>query len=280
MVSKSLIADGVSKSLSLVILIVLLLAVLSPFAIITFNTFKTEAELYTRGPLSLPKSLDLTTLRETWARVDYTTKLMNSLVISTAVAFLAVGLSLLNAYALGIGQIRGRAFLLVLFILAITLPEEVLAYPLYYFFKSVGLYNTRLAVILVLTVLHASYGTYLLTSVFSVFSRELIDAAMIDGCNKLQLLFKIIVPLSKPSLSVLFVFFFIWTWNAFFLPLIFLVSNTKQTVPLAAAVFQTQHETLLTPQSASAFLGVLPCLIFFVLFQRTLTKGITVGALK
>jgi len=280
MVNRSLIVNGTVKSISLIALITLLLIMVSPFAIITFNAFKTEDELYAHGPLSLPQSLNFKNLRETWARVDYTTKLWNSLVISTAVAFLAIGVSLFNAYALGIGRVKGKAFLLVFFILAITLPQEVLAYPLYYFFKSVGLYNTRLAVILVFTVLHASYGTYLLTSVFSVFTRELIDAAMIDGCNKMQLLFRIVVPLSMPSLSVLFVFFFIWTWNEFFLPLVFLVSNAKQTVPLAAAVFQTQHETLLTPQSASAFLGVLPCIIFFILFQRTLTKGITVGAIK
>jgi raffinose/stachyose/melibiose transport system permease protein len=247
---------------------------------ITFNAFKDEGELYAHGPLRPPQSLNLKNLVKTWTRLDYTTKLWNSLVISTAVAFLAVGVSLFNAYALGIGKVKGKAFLLVFFIMAITLPQEVLAYPLYYFFKRIGLYNTRLAVILIFTVLHGSYGTYLLTSVFSAFSRELVDAAMIDGCNKVQLLFRIIVPLSMPSLSVLFVFFFIWTWNEFFLPLVFLVSNAKQTIPLAAAMFQTQHGTFLTMQSAFAFLSVLPCIIFFILFQRTLTKGIIVGAVR
>lgn len=280
MVSRSLVVDGTKRSFSLIALMALLLIMVSPFIMITFNAFKTEAELYARGPLSLPQTLNLDNLEEVWARLDYTTKLWNSLVISTAVASLAVGLSLFNAYALGIGKVKGKAFFLVFFILAITLPQEVLAYPLYYFFKRIGLYNTRLAVILIFTVLHGSYGTYLLTSVFSTFSRELIDAAMIDGCNKLQLLFRIIVPLSMPSLSVLFVFFFIWTWNEFFLPLVFLVSNANQTIPLATAMFQTQHGTFLTMQSASAFLGVLPCIIFFILFQRTLTKGIAVGSIR
>lgn len=95
--------------------------------------------------------------------------------------------------------------------MAFMLPQEVLAFPLYYFFKLFGLYDTRLAVILTFAVLHSAFGTYLLTSVFSAFTRELIEAAMIDGCNKVQLLFKIVVPLRMPSLSVLFVFFFIWT---------------------------------------------------------------------
>jgi raffinose/stachyose/melibiose transport system permease protein len=88
------------------------------------------------------------------------------------------------------------------------------------------------------------------------------------------------MPISMPTLSVLFVFFFIWTWNEFFLPMVLLVSTSKQTVPLAIAVLQGQHNMDATTSSASALLGLLPCLVFFILFQRTLTKGITAGSIK
>ena len=94
------------------------------------------------------------------------------------------------------------------------------------------MYDNIFSVILVTAAFHSSYGTYLMSSVFSTFPRELIEAAVIDGCGKLQLLFRIIVPISKPALSVLFVFFFIWTWNDFFLPLIFLISNANRLCPL------------------------------------------------
>ena len=79
---------------------------------------------------------------------------------------------------------------------------------------------------------------------------------------------------------MLFVFFFIWTWNDFFLPLIFLISNSNQTVPLALALLQGQHGMVITTQSAAAFLGVLPGIIFFILFQRTLARGVTAGSVK
>jgi raffinose/stachyose/melibiose transport system permease protein len=116
--------------------------------------------------------------------------------------------------------------------------------------------------------------------VFSAFPRELIEAATLDGCSKLGLLEYIVAPLSLPTLSVLFVFFFIWTWNEFFLPLILLPSNANQTVPLAMAVNQGQYGMNITAQSASGLLGMLPCLIFFLIFQRTLTRGITAGGIK
>lgn len=280
MVNKSLMADKVAKSLSLFTLIVLLLILIFPIAMIITNSFKTEAEYYASGPLALPQSLNLGSIIAMWNKMDYTIKLWNSFIISIVTALIAIGLSLFNAFALGIGRVKGRTFFLVFFLMAITLPQEMLAFPLYYFFKLFGLYDTRLAVIVTFAVLHSAFGTYLLTSVFSVFTRELIEAALIDGCNKVQLLSRIVVPLSMPSLSVLFVFFFIWTWNEFFLPLIFLVSNSNQTIPIAMALARGERGAVITTQSAAALLGIVPCIIFFVLFQRTLTKGITLGSTK
>ncbi len=89
-----------------------------------------------------------------------------------------------------------------------------------------------------------------------------------------------VIPISLPSLSVLFVFFFIWTWNEFFLPLIFLISNGKQTVPLQLRWRSRERGVVITTQSAAALLGILPCIIFFFLFQRTLTRGVTAGSIK
>jgi raffinose/stachyose/melibiose transport system permease protein len=253
---------------------------LFPFALIANNSFKTETEYYANGPYSLFKSLNLDTLKKVWNLMDYSIKLRNSIVISLSVALLAIGISLLTAFALGIGKVKGKSFFIVFFLLAFVLPQEVLVFPLYYLFKLVGLYNTRLSVIIIISVLYSSFGTYFLSSIFSAFSRELIEAAEIDGCNKLQLLFRIIVPLSMPSLSILFVFFFIWSWNEFFIPLIFLVSNDNQTITIAMAMAQGQYGSTVSSQSAAALIGVIPCIIFFVLFQRTLTKGITLGSIK
>ena len=268
------------KYLYLIGLFALLVIMLFPFALITINAFKTEAEYSSRGPLTLPESLYTADIISYWNRVHFDVKLVNSTVISLAVAILGVVLSLLNAFALGIGRVKGRIWFLVFFMIAIMLPQESLAYPLYYFAKLLKIYDTQFSVIVVFSVLQSAFGTYLLSSVFSEFPREIIESAWIDGCNKLQLLLRIVVPISMPSLLVLFTFFFIWTWNEFFLPLILLISDAKQTVPIAVALNQSQYQMTVTTQSASALLGVLPCVLFFVLFQRTLTRGITAGSIK
>jgi len=272
--------NGVGKWIFLIALSIFLLLMLMPFILVTINAVKTEPEFARYGPLSLPHGINLTSLQDFWTRANFSRALFNSTFISICVAVLAVVLSLLNAFALGLGKIRGRIWILVFFLMANFLPQEALAYPLYYFAKFFHIYDTPYSVILVFMVIQSAFGTYLLSSVFSSFPREIIEAALMDGCSKSNLLWDIVAPLSLPTLSVLFVFFFIWTWNEFFLPLILLPSNTSQTVPLALAINQGQYGVNITAQSASGLLGILPCIIFFLIFQRTLTRGITAGGIK
>jgi len=261
-------------------LVILLFMMLFPLGMIIINSFKTETEYYANGPFALPETANLEILQAVWEQTDYTTKLRNSLIISSTTAVIGVTISLLNAYALGIGKIPGKSFFLLFFLLAITLPQESMMYPLYYMFRQVGLYNTIWGVIIITAVFHSAFGTYLLTSVLSSFNKDLLEAAMIDGANRFQLLLRIVIPLSWSSISVLLVLFFVWTWNDFFLPLVFLISNDNQTVPVAMALARGERGMVITSQSAAAFLGILPAFIIFMLFQRTLTRGITAGAIK
>jgi raffinose/stachyose/melibiose transport system permease protein len=268
------------RYLVLAVLTMFALVMLVPFVIVTMNALKSPAEYAGDGPLSLPDGLYLQGLIDFWNRVDYGQKLLNSLWISGSVAILAVVVSTLNAYALGIGRVKGRMWLLVVFLLANTLPHEALVYPLYYLSKEVGLYDSRLAIVLIFVVIQTAFGTYLLSAVLSTFPREVVEAAQMDGAGRWQVLWRVVVPMSRPTLAVLLVFFFIWTWNEFFLPLIFLISNDNQTVPVALGVLQGQRLMDATMSSASALLGILPAILFFLVFQRTLTRGVTAGAIK
>ena len=272
--------SGYLRYLVLAVLTMFALLMLVPFVIVTMNALKSPAEYAGDGPLSLPDGFYLQGIIDFWNRVDYGQKLLNSLLISGSVAVLAVIVSTLNAYALGIGRVKGRMWLLVVFLLANTLPHEALVYPLYYLSKEVGLYDTRLAVVLIFVVIQTAFGTYLLSAVLSSFPREVLEAARMDGAGRWQVLWRVVVPMSRPTMAVLLVFFFIWTWNEFFLPLIFLISNDNQTVPVALGVLQGQRLMDATMSSSSALLGILPAILFFLVFQRTLTRGVTAGAIK
>ena len=260
--------------------IVLGLLIAAPFALILMNSFKSPADYAASGPLSLPTQLYFDGISAFWNRVNFPEKLWNSVFISGMVAILAVVISVFNAFAIGIGRVRGRTWIIILFLLANMLPQEALLYPLYYMFKQVGLYDNVWAVIIIFTVIQSAFGTYLLSSVYGTFPKEILEAASLDGASRWQILWRVIVPISRPTLSVLVIFFFIWTWNEFLIPLTFLVSNANQTVPVAIATLQGDRIMDVTTTSASALLGLIPTLVFFLIFQRTLTRGITAGAVK
>ncbi|MEU7874713.1 carbohydrate ABC transporter permease [Dactylosporangium sp. NPDC049140] len=261
-------------------LLVVILLVLAPFALILINAVKTPQDYAAVGPLALPTHVSFAGIKAFWIRADFGQTLLNSAVISGSVAVLGVGFSLLNAYALGIGRVRGRRWFLAAFLVANLLPQESLIYPLYHIATQVDLYDSQLAVIIIFTAIQSAFGTFLLSSVLAEFPPELLDAAAMDGAGRLRTLVRIVAPVSRPTLAVLFTFFFIWTWNELFIPLVFLVSNSNQTVPLALALLQGEHDLDATATSASALLGILPAVLFFLVFQRTLTRGVTAGAVK
>ncbi|MEU0852722.1 carbohydrate ABC transporter permease [Streptomyces flaveolus] len=259
---------------------VFVLAFLAPFAIILLNSFKTSADYRTNGSLSWPERWNWDIIGDVWERVDFTQKLVNSIQISLGVVLIAVVLALFNAYAIGIGRVRWRTAFLVFFLGVNVLPQEGLVYPIYYLFKEMGLYDGKLGYTILVGITYSAFGTYLLSSVFSSFPRELIEAASLDGAGRWTILWRIILPMSWPTLSVMCVFFFVWSWNEFLYPLVLLISNDNQTVPLGLSVMQGQYTSDPTALSAAALLGVIPMIVFFLIFQRTLTRGVTAGAVK
>lgn len=189
-------------------------------------------------------------------------------------------LSLLSAYAIGIGRVKGRVALIAVFLVANMLPQEAIIYPLFTMANAVGLSNSQWSVIIIFVVIQAAFGIYLLSSVLSTFPNELLEAAALDGAGRWRILWSVVYPILRPTLGVLMVFFFIWTWNEFFIPLVMLTSNATQTVPIALSSLQGDRMMDAPTTNAGALVSLLPALIFFLIFQRTLTRGVTAGSVK
>ncbi|OZG64342.1 carbohydrate ABC transporter permease [Bifidobacterium eulemuris] len=265
---------------SLILLIVAALVMLFPLLILTINAFKTAADYNATGPLSLPAHFTLDGIISFWTTVDFPVKFLNSFVISLVVSLAAVTLSVLNSFALGIGRVKGNTWIILAIMLANMMPQEALLYPLYTMFKEVGLYNSQMSIIVIFTIIQSAYGTYLLSSVYGTFPQAILEAAAIDGASRWQILRKVVLPISWPTISVLFVFFFVWTWNEYMIPMAFLMSDDVQTIPLALATLQGQHTMDATTLASASLLSIVPTIIFFIIFQRKLSQGITAGAVK
>ena len=271
---------GAGRWVVLAVVVIGAVVMLVPFGFMLLNAFKSPTDYSSNGSLSWPTSFYTKGLQTYWEQVNFPLKLWNSILISGSVAVLAVGISLLNAYALGIGRVRGRVWIVGAFLLANMLPQESLIYPLYYMAKQVGLYNSKLSVIIIFTVIQSAFGTYLLASVLGTFPKALLEAAALDGAGKWTILRRVVYPNVRPTLAVLMIFFFIWTWNEFFIPLVMLIDNSTQTVPVALAALQGDRLMDAPTTNAGALISLIPAILFFLVFQRTLTRGVTAGAIK
>ncbi len=260
--------------------LIIAVIMVSPFILMLVNAFKSSVEYSSGGPLSLPQDFYTDGLFAFWSRVNFPIKLWNSIWTSGLVAICAVIISLLNAFAIGIGKVRGSVFLIGVFLLANMLPQEVLIYPLFTMAQAVGLNDNPWSIVLIFTIIQSAFGTYLLASVLGTFPPALIEAAQIDGASRWTILWKVVFPNVRPTLGVLMVFFFIWTWNEFFIPLVMLTSNANQTVPIALASLQGDRMLDVPTLNAGALVSLIPTFIFFLIFQRTLSRGITAGAVK
>ncbi|WP_435300519.1 carbohydrate ABC transporter permease [Timonella sp. A28] len=271
---------NVQRWLVLILIAFAALVFVAPFIIMLLNAFKSPSDYSTSGPLSIPSEFYLEGLKTFWTRVDFGTKLWNSVWTSGLVAIFAVILSLLNAYAIGVGKIKGRLSIVALILLANMLPQETLIYPLFTMANEVGLNNSPWTIVIIFTVIQSAFGTYLLASVLGTFPPALLEAAELDGASRWRILWQVVYPVVRPTMAVLMIFFFIWTWNEFFIPLVMLTSNDAQTVPIALASLQGDRMLDVPTLNAGALVSLLPTLIFFLIFQRTLTRGVTAGAVK
>jgi raffinose/stachyose/melibiose transport system permease protein len=261
---------------------VLLLVIvwLFPFWMAVANALKTQAEFIATGPLSLPKNPTFSHITKFWGDVNFPKKLINSIIVSTLAPLITIVLSFLSAYAIGIGKIKGRTTILAIFMIALTIPQEAMVYPLYIAAKKLHLYDNLTSIIIIFGVLQSAFGTYLLSSVLSEFPEEILEAAKIDGASSMKILRTIVFPLLMPTLLVLATFLFIWDWNEFLIPLVLLPSNDNQTVALSMAYTTGQWTSDPTARAAAALLGALPSILFFLVFQRTLMRGVTMGSVK
>lgn len=271
---------GLTRYAVLTAAVLVALLMLAPFGLLVLNAFKTSADYSTNGPLAWPEQLTLDSFTAYLARVDFLTALTNSVVSSTVVAFAAVALALVSSYAIGVGRVRGSGAVVAVLLIATMLPHEALIYPLFYLAQATGTINTIWSVVIVFTVFHAAFGTYIVSSVMGTVPKELLEAAAVDGANRWQILWRVLFPVLRPTLSVLLVFFFIWTWNEFYIPLVLLGSPDSYTVPIALSTLRGQHSIDINVINAGSLLSLLPTLLFFFLFQRTLSRGVTAGSVK
>lgn len=254
--------------------------VIFPFAWIALAAFKTQIAL-TSGAVAFAPTL--ANFRELLfsSTSDYLANFVNSVVIAVGCTVLVLVAATLAAYSIErLGWPRWAVHLfLVAAALFNTIPAITLVGAWYVMFRALGLYNTYAAVILAHATLNLPLGIWLMANFVREVPPDLEEAARIDGCGTLQMLWRVVVPVVAPGLAATAIIVFIHSWNEFVVALN-LTARQTATVPVAIAKYAQENETRYGEMAAGAVLSTLPALLMLIVAQRHIVRGLTAGAVK
>ena len=263
--------------LSIVVLLLMVAAiVLLPLAIVSLTSFA-PASAATGGSI-LVDSPTLDNYQEAWRRGNFLLAYANSTLVALAVTAFQVITSALAGYALARLKFRGRQAILLIVLATLVIPFQILVIPIFLVLKWGHLVNTYGA--LILPTAANGFGIFLLRQYFITIPVELEEAAALDGANRLQILWRVMLPLSRPALVTLFLFTFIGEWNDLFKPLVFTTRPELRTVQLALAEFQEQFTNNWSLLMAAVVIATMPVVLLFLAGQRQFIQGIASTGIK
>ena len=251
----------------------------SPLYLVFVNSVKTVREIYL-SPLGLPVEISWNNFGRVMGKIDFGQALKNSLFfVVFGVAGLLVICSM-AAYRLARHRTRVNKFVYLLLVSSILVPFQTVMIPLIKIIASIGLYNTRIGVLLAYYGYGIPFAVFLFYGFLSSIPREIEEAALIDGGSLFQVYRCIILPLLKPICVTVAVLDVLWIYNDFLLPFVLISDNELRTLPLVMYTFFTAYERPWDLAMASLTMVLTPAIIMFVILQKQITGGIVSGAVK
>ncbi|VHB41630.1 carbohydrate ABC transporter permease [Streptococcus pyogenes] len=275
MTKKKLTASDV---LTTVILCILTILFIFPFYWIMTGALKAQADTIMIPPQWWPKAPTIENFKALVVQNPALKWLWNSVFISVATMFLVCGTSSLAGYALAKKRFYGQRILFSIFIAAMALPKQVVLVPLVRIVNFMGIHDTLAAVILPLV--GWPFGVFLMKQFSENIPTELLESAKIDGCGEIRTFFNVAFPIVKPGFAALAIFTFINTWNDYFMQLVMLTSRENLTISLGVATMQAEMATNYGLIMAGGAMAAVPIVTVFLVFQKSFTQGITMGAVK
>jgi multiple sugar transport system permease protein len=254
--------------------------VAAPFFWMVSISLKPESEIFSKHVEFMPRHPTLENYVSIFQFIPYPQFFMNSVLVAVVTTAISTVVSVLAAYAFSRYRFFGRSLIAFLILATQMFPLVTGIIPLYLVFSKLGLINTYWALFIAYVAFTIPFCTWMLKGFFDNIPRDIEEAAVIDGCSRLQVLRIIVLPISVPAILATGVFCFILSWNEFLYATVFTTSNSVRTLPAALGQMVGQGYTQWGGLNAAGVMTTLPVVICFVLFQRYLVSGLTAGALK
>jgi ABC-type glycerol-3-phosphate transport system permease component len=256
------------------------LCLLLPIAWLVLSSFRNSDSIQSGRLLPVWSELTFQNYIETFHIGNFITYLVNSFVIAFSVMALTVFLGSLGAYALSRFALKGKRLFMMSALLPQFFPYVLVLIPFYVLMSSLNLVDTHVGLILTHSSLTLPFALWMLTGYFNAIPMELDQAALIDGCSRLGVLFRILYPVAIPGLVVAGFFSFVVSWGDYLFVSILSQSNQTQTLPIGLQTFMSSLQVRWGLITAGTVVAIVPTVIFFSIVQRRLVSGLTAGAVK
>ena len=261
------------------VLIIYALVTLYPFLWAVFASFKTYAEIVGGGMAIIPREPTFDNFIHIFTRdANFTNWVWNSFYVAGASALLNIIFNSMAGYALARLSFPGKKSWFMLILALIMIPGQILLIPNFLIMRTIGLLDTHWALILPSAINFAFI--FMMRQFFINFPKDIEEAAALDGLNRFQIFFKIVVPMARASIATQGIFSFLAVWNEFMRPLLFISSPHLFTLPLGLQTFQDVYATQWNLIMAGSVITLIPILILYILLNKYFMQGFRVGGDK
>ena len=281
--ARARLARRLSRVFLYLAMVLIVFVVAFPLFWMVSNSFKPKTEIYVQPPTLLPMVWTLQNYLDLFALTKFGYYYRNSIIVATCATVLAITVGSLAAYALTRFRLLGFSLYLRVILFTYMLPSVLLMIPLYILAVDVGLQDTLLALIIANSTGALPFTIWLLRSYFATIPVELEEAAMIDGCGRLQAFMRVVLPIAIPGIIATSLFAFTAAWNEFLYALVFINTDDLRTLPVGLLSWVGKGDSQMDVWSmllAAAVLTTAPVLVFYGLVQRHLVVDLSAGGSK
>jgi len=268
-----------TDSITHIILILVALTCIFPVFWMLSSSLKTQEEIFTKISL-LPETWQWGNYIEAFVKAEFGMYFLNSVIYTVVGVVCIVFITSLAAYGFARLEFWGKNFFFYLLISTLLIPIPGVFVPLYLLLKKLSLLDTRTGLLLCYISGGLAFGLFLLRSFFEELPKEIEEAALIDGCSRFGIYWRIALPLAKPAIATLVILNCLAIWNEFLLALVVLQDKAKMPIQRGLMVFQGTFITDYPLLMAGLTIATIPILIIYLLMQKHIVKGIAAGALK
>lgn len=271
--------NEILKGFGIAISVILTIFWLFPYLYVISCSFKPGSEVIAVPPKFFPEIFSIENFQGLFERMDALSFLVNSLTTAVCSTIIALILGALAAYAIQRSGAKLSIVLIVLILCLKMIPTSSIVVPIYELISNLGLYDTRIALIIVYAAVNMPFVMWTMLSFYEGIPTTLDEAAFVDGASSFQTFRKVILPICKPGLATAFIFTLFLAWNDFLIALLLTSTNAK-TFTVGLAGFLSAYNLDLGPMCAGAFLFSFPVMVISLAAQKYIVQGMTAGAVK